>query len=403
METAWYATQTHPTRLIPENSEIWIGCPSFELQEEGTQKKLLQYLPSDAIAHKENIRANVIKSLRLKNGIKITFKSYEQGREKWQSAGKRLIWFDEEPPHDIWEEALVRQEAGVPLDIILTMTPVNGMTWVYDELFMNTDNSDLFVSTAGWADNPYLLKEQLEQMERGLSAEALQVRRYGRFISRVGLVCGWWMRDKHLREYSEFDNSWSYYEVFDGGYSDPSAWLLIGIDNDGNVHVLDGYREVGLNADQIVEKRNNRIAGLVVRGGYCDSDNPRLNQDMGLLGMVLRPVEKMAGEGSWDEALAEKLSEYGQLQKLTGEPKLYINQSLTWLIQEIENLKWLEQKKKQGVETIPKWDDHRRFKHHFDGSRALAYFLIMFNKKDTGSEHIAILRNTRAKKKWSLR
>jgi hypothetical protein len=39
---------------------------------------------------------------------------------------------------------------------------------------------------------------------------------------------------------------------------------------------------------------------------------------------------------------------------------------------------WLERSSKQGDEIVPKWDDHRRFGHHFDGMRALAYFLVSY-------------------------
>src|SRR5690606_14492578 len=98
-----------------------------------------------------------------------------QGREKWQSAGKDWIWFDEEPPKDIWEEAFVRQEAGRQLRIILTMTAIKGMTWVYDRLYKSTSNPDLYVSMAGWDDNPWLGESQKAQMSRGLTSQSLKV------------------------------------------------------------------------------------------------------------------------------------------------------------------------------------------------------------------------------------
>lgn len=381
-ETAKYLLNEHEFRDIGQKIEVWCACPSFDVQEETTQKKLLSYLPESQIEHTTYLRGKIIKSLILKNGNKVSFKSYEQGREKFQGAGKRLIWFDEEPPHDIYEESFVRQEAGVQLDIIMTMTPINGMTWVYDDLYMATDNKDLFISEAGWEDNPYLLASQIEQMSRGLSDEAIQVRRFGRFVTRVGLVCNWWRRDKHLRDYTEFPSDWSYFETLDGGWSDPTAWLLIGIDNLGNFHVVDGFREPNLEDDEIIERRNNKTSGMLIRGGTIDNDDPRQNLALSKAGFKLIPVKKEKGEtsSSWDEALAEKLSEYGKLRKDTGEPQLYINSALTWLIQEIENLKWLEQKNKEGSQVLPKWDDHRRFKHHWDGIRALSYFLISHTK-----------------------
>lgn len=402
-EVARYLLDKHPLRDTSGKIEVWAACPSYDVQEETTQKKLLKYIPEKEIEHITYIRGKIIKVILLKNGKKLTFKSYEQGRSKFQGAGKRLIWFDEEPPSDIYEESFVRQEAGMQLDIIMTMTPVNGMTWVYDDIYMDTSNPDIFTSEAGWDDNPYLLESQKEQMSRGLSDEAIQVRRFGRFIARVGLVCSWWRREKHLREYSEFPRDWSYYEALDGGWSDPTAWLLIGIDSLGNFHVMDGFREANLEDDTIIEKRNNKTSSLLIRGGVSDCDNPRQNENLRKKGLSLLPVEKKKGENaSWDEALAEKLSEYGKLRKDTGEPQLYINKDLTWLIQEIENLKWLEQKKKEGSEIEPKWDDHRRYKHHWDGIRALSYFLIQHTAPDEDSINKTVSHNKSKINKWSI-
>lgn len=387
-ETARYLLGQHPKRLINTPVEVWTACPSFELQEETTQKKLLRYIPPSEIAGKDRLRGDILRKLTLKNGSFITFKSYEQGREKFQGVGKRLIWFDEEPPSDIWEECMVRQEAGVQLDIILTMTPINGMTWVYDDLYCATNNPDLYISEASWEDNPFLDEKQKDQMLRQLKTkESVEVRRYGHFVTHVGLVCSFWRREKHLREYKEFPRDWAYYEACDGGWSDPTAWLLLAFDNDNNLHILDGFREKELKAEDIKKLRDSRVAGLTIRAGYSDNDNPRLNQELSSLGLYLQPVEKKAGESkSWDETLTESIAEYGQIQKGTGEPRFYVNKNLSWFIQEIENLKWLEIDKKEGREIRPEWDDHRRFGHHFDGMRALGYFAVSYKKVDDNWE-----------------
>lgn len=393
-EVAKYALNKHPYRIIGEPVEIWCACPSYDAQEETTQKKLLAYLPEGSISRVEYLRGKIVKKLTMKNGTIVSFKSYEQGREKFQGAGKRLIWFDEEPPHDIWEECFVRVEAGVQLDVILTMTAIKGMTWVYDDIYQATSNPDLYVSEAGWDDNPWLTEKQKEQMSRGLSAQALKVRREGKFVKRVGLVCAWWDRSKHLKHYDSLNPTWTWYEVLDGGYSDPAAYLLIGVDNDNSVHVVSGFREPQLDAKALKTQRDIKRGGVLITRGWTDNDDPRLQKDLSALGMALTPVVKQAGDAkSWDDALARKLEEYGKVQPGTGKPRLYISDSLVrisdksgkeenWLMQEIENLVWLNKVSKSGEEVVPKWDDHRRFGHHFDGMRALAYFLMSYMKQD---------------------
>jgi phage terminase large subunit-like protein len=399
-EVSEYATEHHPYREVRAPFEIWCACPSFDVQEHTTQQKLLRYIPKKDIEHIEYLRGKIIKKITLKNGVVILFKSYEQGREKFQGAGVRLIWFDEEPPQDIWDECFVRVEAGQQLDVILTMTAIKGMTWVYNRIYQDTANPDLFVSTAGWDDNPFLTDKQKEQMSRGLSPASLLVRREGKFTKRVGLVCGWFDRSVHMKHYDHLDRGWTWYEVLDGGWSDPAAWLLIGVDHDNNVHVVNGFRRKHLKAEDIKEERDKKSIGLTITAGWSDNDNPRLNEELNNLRMLLTPVVKEPGEAkSWDDALATKLEEFGAIQAGTGEPRLFISDNLiefneqtgndeNWLMQEIENLVWQEKVTKAGEEHVPKWDDHRRYGHHFDGIRALAYFLVSYASRPDTELHV---------------
>jgi phage terminase large subunit-like protein len=224
--------------------EIWVFSPSFDEQKDTTQKKLEAYLPKQKIIDTVWLRKGIVKEWTIDAGngrrSKITFKSYEQGREKAQGAGKVLIWFDEEPPKDIWDECFVRMEAGVKLFIILTMTPIKGMTWVYNDIYLNTSNPDIFVSEANWDDNPWLTDEQKQQGMRGLSAQSLKVRREGKFMKQVGLVATWFSRTIHVVDIKELPFGDTYFGL-DFGFSNPAAGLWIRIDRDFNFWIFDGF------------------------------------------------------------------------------------------------------------------------------------------------------------------
>ena len=56
-------------------------------------------------------------------------KSYDQGRKAFQGTGKHLIWFDEEPPMDVYSEALIRT-ATLDGMTMLTFTPLSGLSEV---------------------------------------------------------------------------------------------------------------------------------------------------------------------------------------------------------------------------------------------------------------------------------
>ena len=57
----------------------------------------------------------------------LAFKSYEKGREKWQGETLHGVWFDEEPPLDIYSEGLTRTNATGGITIV-TFTPLLGMS-----------------------------------------------------------------------------------------------------------------------------------------------------------------------------------------------------------------------------------------------------------------------------------
>jgi phage terminase large subunit-like protein len=57
----------------------------------------------------------------------LAFKSYEKGREKWQGETLDGVWFDEEPPIEIYSEGRTRTVAKSGI-VIVTLTPLLGMT-----------------------------------------------------------------------------------------------------------------------------------------------------------------------------------------------------------------------------------------------------------------------------------
>ena len=64
----------------------------------------------------------------------LQFKSYDQGRRTFQGTKKDVVWVDEEPPVDVYEEALLRLTATVPGEqnglLLCTFTPLLGLSKV---------------------------------------------------------------------------------------------------------------------------------------------------------------------------------------------------------------------------------------------------------------------------------
>jgi len=87
--------------------------------------------------------ANALDSITVKNQFggtsTLLFKAYEQGRGKWQGDTLHGVWFDEEPPLDIYTEGMTRTNATDGL-VMLTFTPLLGMS---DVVQMYLSDSDL--------------------------------------------------------------------------------------------------------------------------------------------------------------------------------------------------------------------------------------------------------------------
>jgi phage terminase large subunit-like protein len=86
--------------------------------------------------------ANALDSITVKHvsggSSTLLFKAYEQGRAKWQGDTLNGVWYDEEPPLDIYTEGLTRTNATGGL-VMLTFTPLKGMSDVVQMFLSDSD------------------------------------------------------------------------------------------------------------------------------------------------------------------------------------------------------------------------------------------------------------------------
>ena len=79
----------------------------------------------------------------ISGGISVCqFKAYEQGREKWQGPTLEGVWFDEEPPEDIYAEGLTRTNATDGI-VMVTFTPLKGMSAVVKRFLQDSSIEEL--------------------------------------------------------------------------------------------------------------------------------------------------------------------------------------------------------------------------------------------------------------------
>ncbi len=111
-------------------------------------------------------------------GISIAqFKSFEQGRQKFQGEGLDWIWFDEEPPLEIYGEGLTRigERDGIAW---MTFTPLEGRSSVVIR-FLDEPSRDRAITTITIDEAEHLTPESRERMASGYLEHEREARTMG--------------------------------------------------------------------------------------------------------------------------------------------------------------------------------------------------------------------------------
>jgi phage terminase large subunit len=233
-------------------SSGWVVSLSGDVQKEVAQKEILRWLPKKEISNiivrhgrKDDLEGSLIEKIVLKNGQFIGFKTCEQGRESFQGASLGFIWFDEEPPLDIYQECQMRiiDQKG---DMWFTMTPLKGLTWIYNLVYLNERNDpDIEYWMAEWEDNPWLSKEEIDKLIATMPEEEREARQYGRFTSLCGFAFPELRKDIHIKPIEAIPEWYYRYVALDYGF-DSLAVLWIWVDKFGNARVYRALRKKNL-------------------------------------------------------------------------------------------------------------------------------------------------------------
>ncbi len=134
----------------------WVGCDTWANTRDGMQRLLVGppqieaewgtgFIPGDdlvscsrrqgaahcldgVVQHWKNVAPRGAPPLYRKDGLStLGFKSYDQGRQKWQGATLDFVGFDEEPDEEIYIEGKTRTNATGGI-VWLTFTPLKGMS-----------------------------------------------------------------------------------------------------------------------------------------------------------------------------------------------------------------------------------------------------------------------------------
>ena len=271
VEVVYLACGIHPFKKN-KLTDGWVVSLSRQVQRDVAQKKILQYLPASFIekivmvsGEKDSAENGIIDFILVRSKVgglsRIGFKSCDQGREKFQGASLDYVWFDEEPPEEIYTECKMRvfDRCG---EIFGTMTPLKGLSWVYDTIYLNDKNDpEVWTETMEWADNPFLSKKEILSMSKTFSEEELESRRYGKFVQNGGMVYSEFDENENVIEPFEIPEDWQDAISIDPGLHNPLSAHFYAVDFDGNVYVVAEHYAAG----QTAEFHANKIKEIAER------------------------------------------------------------------------------------------------------------------------------------------
>ena len=191
----------------------------------------------------------------------LKFKSYDQGREKWQGETLDLIWCDEEPPADIYDEAITRLNKNKG-HMLLTFTPLQGMTDVvrrYLEPEQDDAGKDLRkVIQMSLEDATHYSSQEKEEIASQYSPAMREARVKGLPMFGEGLIYPIPDAEVSVEPFAIPDH---YRRVvgFDHGINHPSALVWMAYDADQDiVYVYDCWKRSNIVVSEIVSAYRKR-------------------------------------------------------------------------------------------------------------------------------------------------
>lgn len=329
-EDIWWLTGRHPFRKVPEPPVI--GRLTTVDFKNGVNKIILpnlkQWLPPSYLINgswEDSWNGNM-HTLTLSNGSELEIMSYEQELEKFAGVPRHFIHFDEEPPKDIFGECKARL-VDYDGSWWMTMTPVLGMTWTFEEIFdlsKSGQNSLIDVIEVSTYENTYLKKEAIDEMLAGFDDDEREIRGAGTYIAISGLVFVHYDPERHIISSKIPPASWTHYISLDSGFNNPTAVHWHAVSPEGIVVTYhEFYRSqhtVQQVAEYIVKQENffRQTYGIVP---FLRIADPAIRQRSVVTGLSIQieyaqhGVNLALGQTRSVEAGLDKMNNYLRLNK----------------------------------------------------------------------------------------
>lgn len=300
--------------------------------------------------------------LMFANGSWFQFMTHEQDLDKFGGSALHRVLYDEEPPEDIRGECLMRlMDYGG--DEVFCFTPLHGMSWAYDEIWMKRKQKGKFVVQVSIDDNPAIRAEEKERVLSQFTPEERRAREHGQFVHFAGLV------------YPDFDESKNLVDISPDFLVDPKTeknrqWIVCGIDpgltntgliwiafdNDNRAFIFDAIKV----REGVVEDVANIIRATNAKHGlepdvYVIDPNVRvrspINGESLETAYIRNGILAIYGENDLDSGVS-------QIRTMLRDKTLFVQAGLTDLLYEFSRYRVDPKPGEKGKFAVIKRNDH---------------------------------------------
>lgn len=259
-EVAYHTTGVYPDwwkgYRFKKQNRWWAGSVTSELTRDGAQRILLGNvgrwgtgcIPKDMIVDVKRARGvpDAVETILVRHErgevSQITFKAYSDGREAWQAEDLDGVWFDEEPPEDIYVEGVTRTNNTCG-PVFMTFTPLLGMSGVVMR-FLGPHHEDRSCTNMTIDDVEHYSPEQKRKILESYPAHEREARAMGTPMLGSGRIYP--ISEEIIKEppLSSIPLHWHQINGADFGWEHPTAFVNLCYDPDTDcIHLTKAYRQ----------------------------------------------------------------------------------------------------------------------------------------------------------------
>jgi PBSX family phage terminase large subunit len=373
----WFASENKKTIT-------WYIAPTYKQAKSIMWSMLMELIPPQVIKKKNETELII----RLINGSEICLKGADNP-DSLRGVKIDFCIFDECAFIDRWEDVwkVTRPTLMDSRASVWFISTPNGFNHFKD--LSEANNPDWSYHHYTTYDNPYIPREEIEASKLEMDEDSFAQEMMGEFRKMSGLIYKVFNRDIHMVELPPFGFDWTYTRALDFGFGHKTALGYFAINPTGTeIYCYDGVYQTGLVTRDIADAIRIKDAGRMITNPIADSESPLQIEELAREGIHFNPVVKDK------DSVKNGITQVASMLKVrldTGNPTLRFAKHLTWIADEFERYRWMENQAQGYIKEVPlKRDD--------DAMDMIRYFAMSYRKE----EKYVIPANDISRKPWRI-